>query len=207
METSSKEGRRILRDLLSRWSDEDGGGSGESGRISLEAALSESRDRLREALTAAGIKEHRAVVTGRAEDGEAYRRSLELVGEAYAVQWAYEAFAVTVRVVDLQKKRDATRSDIEAMVGTITEQIADGEPAANIGSIRASLAEANHRLDGMQPFPLAALRVGAPRQAEAEPGAGTGTGAGAGAGSAKVGDSRRAKIRRKLSVASQNIRY
>lgn len=77
-----------------------------SAVISLADAIADAELRVREALEDAGILEHRAILTGRIEDADAYSESLVILDAAYAELWARETLGRRLRVEDVNEERD-----------------------------------------------------------------------------------------------------
>jgi hypothetical protein len=128
----------------------------------LENALRILESGLREALIAAGIREHRALVTGTAEDAEAYAKSLEAVNDAYARLWAYEAHGSKVRVADVEAARGACQAEIDVLGASSAAQLAVGKAAPDLDLTRGSMLDAHLRMLATQPLPESAVRVTAP---------------------------------------------
>ena len=126
---------------------------------SLENALRILESGLREALTAAGIREHRALVTGTAADADAYARSLEAVNDAYARLWAYEAHGSKVRVADVEAARGACQAEIDVLGASSAAQLAAGKAAPDLDLTRGSMLDAHLRMLATQPLPESAVRV------------------------------------------------
>ena len=131
-------------------------------KTTLERAIGELERALRSALTASGIAEHRALVTGSPVDAKAYSASLKAVSEAYARLWAYEAHGSKARVHDVERDRASAQAEIASLGADVASQIASGKPAADLARTRASMLEAHRRLVAIMPLPEDAVRVPAP---------------------------------------------
>lgn len=73
--------------------------------ISLESAIYDAGMNVTRALEDAGILEHRAVLTGKFEDADAYAESLVKVDEAYAELWAMETIGQKLRIENVSFER------------------------------------------------------------------------------------------------------
>ena len=74
--------------------------------ISLADAIADSERSVTSALEDAGILEHRAIVTGKVEDADAYSESLVRLDAAYAELWAREALGHRLRIDEVNEERD-----------------------------------------------------------------------------------------------------
>ncbi len=79
--------------------------------ISLAAAISDAEREVTVALEDAGILEHRAILTGRVEDADAYSESLVRLDAAYAELWAREALGRRIRIEEVNESRDRVIAD------------------------------------------------------------------------------------------------
>ena len=126
---------------------------------SLVACLGIARTRLREALTAAGITEYRAMVTADPAAAKAHAEALSAVDAAYATMWAYEAAGAKVRVHDIEARRIVLLEKIQDLSAKKKATLS-GEDA---GKGRGDLA---NLLDELLSTHRALTRLSSPTEAE-----------------------------------------
>ena len=73
--------------------------------ISLESAISDAERGVTSALEDAGIFEHRAILTGKTEDADAFAEALVRVDAAYAELWAMEMIGQRLRIENVSSER------------------------------------------------------------------------------------------------------
>ena len=131
----------------------------------LDACLVDAQADVRAALTTAGIREHRAMLTGRAADGDAHAESLAALDRTYATLWAYEAASAKLRVVDVDSRRVALLESIErglaAKRAAMSSATGDKTSAAagGLSKVLGELRAAHRDLAAVRPLPEAAIRL------------------------------------------------
>jgi hypothetical protein len=94
--------------------------------ISLESAISDAERTVTNALEDAGILEHRAIITGKNEDADAYAKALVRVDAAYAELWATEMIGQRLRIENVSNERqeviDESKADDDKTISRSLEK-------------------------------------------------------------------------------------
>lgn len=117
-------------------------------KASLSECLAIARQRLRGALTTAGIAEQRAMVTGNVSDAEKLAEALGELDAAYSTMWAYEAASAKVRVHDIDARRAELRRELERLLRVKRAAMdADGGGSGEeLGGVLGELASTHAQL-------------------------------------------------------------
>jgi hypothetical protein len=128
--------------------------------VKLDVALDKASTWVRDSLFDAGVKEHRALVTGDAKDAEALTEAMKGVDEAYANLWALEAYGRKVRFDRPEEERLSLDAIVRDASARMADSIARGDAEGAKDSARTRI-EAHREMGGVadRPLPDCAIEV------------------------------------------------